>query len=526
MATDLQTHLRQDDEAPIPDAYPSLEIPDRPPDPPRQTNEEEHYRLGGRPPLKTLAILSVGPLVSQIVSAVYGIVTSMWMARAMGDLGMAAISLFSNLDNCGRAFGFFMNCAASSKISALLGVDAGSEAGQLMCDLLRCCLLCGMICPAIFIPTCTPLARWFGATDLVIHYGREYLSVLLGASSITCVYLLTCGALQAEGRSILVGAIQITSLLANMAIFNPLFLLVFKWETLGAAFATVLSELIPSIIFVVLYFRGKFGVKPELGGLFRKFSSHTLPAIRVGVSQLVMNLARSIPSILLRKFMGLCTEHSSDVTFDDAMMGFNGFIRIAAVIDGFRLAISMGMLPGLSYANAAGRVERGFRLIAHASWINAVFGTIVALVTAFWARYLAMAISSSETYLKWATAMLLAGNWEVAFGWIRNVVQTTLQALQYGTTATFYSFGATFLAYMAVVSILYVTDKTNVVRLIYTMPIYGAFAALVGIVLLIYPLRKLWVNREQVSAEVEATHESEPLALEEVETEKEAEQAP
>jgi Na+-driven multidrug efflux pump len=211
----------------------------------KSKNKNEHYRLGARSPLKTLLILSSGPLVSQIVTAIYGIVTSMWMGRAMGDLGIAATAVFTNLDNCGRAFGFFMNCAASSKISALLGEDRGDEAGQILCDLLRFCFVCGAVCPAIFIPACQPLAKWFGAAPEVTHYGFLYLAPLLGCSTITCFYLLICGALQAEGRTLLAGGVQIASLIANMALFNPLFLLVFQWKTTGAAIGTILSELIP-----------------------------------------------------------------------------------------------------------------------------------------------------------------------------------------------------------------------------------------------------------------------------------------
>jgi Na+-driven multidrug efflux pump len=93
-----------------------------------------------------------------------------------------------------------------------------------------------------------------------------------------------CGCLQAEGRSLLVGAVQICSFISNMIIFNPLFLLVFKWETVGAATATVASELIPSIALFVLFFRGKFGVKPDVRGLLKKFSPETMPALCVGLS--------------------------------------------------------------------------------------------------------------------------------------------------------------------------------------------------------------------------------------------------
>lgn len=465
--------------------------------------KDEHYRLGGRFPLTTLAALMIGPFISQIVGGMYGIVSSMWVARAMGDLGMSAISLYSNLDNIGRSFGFFLNTAASGKISALFGAGEEAEAGQVICDLIRCCLICGAIVPACLVPACRPLANWFGATDEVIKYGIQYLAPLLCSSCFTCLYLLMCGCLQAEGRSILVGGIQIASLVMNMAAFCPLFLLVCKMKTPGAALATIVAEFIPGVILMILYFNGKFGVKPSWRGLFRKFSPHTLPAIRVGISQLVMNLSRSVPSIFLRKFMGLCAENNPIGSFDDAVAGFNGVCRIYGITEGIRIAVSMALLPAASYANAAHRVRRIFHLIFHACWINAVWGTFTCLFTAFGAKYLAMMISSSEKYLRWAVPMIRTANWEAPYSWVRNVIQTVLQSLQYGRTATIYSFGATFVSYILSVVTLYYTDKTDFVRLLYTFPMHSAVAVVIGLVLIIFPLRKLWKSRHEYPPESE-----------------------
>ena len=488
--SDITEPLRQTEQGEVPDASEAKPVTKKP------DNADEHYRLGGRPPLKTLAVLLVGPLVSQIVSGLYGVVTSMWMAKAMGDLGMSAISLYSNLDNIGRAFGFFLNTAASSKISALFGENQGSEAGQVFCDLVRCCFVCGAIVPLVLLPVCKPLGRWFGSDPETIEYGFQYLAPLLGLSSITCIYLLMCGCLQAEGRSILVGAIQMGSLFANMLGLNPLFLLVFKWKTIGGAFATILSELVPAVILLLLYFCGRFGVKPDWRGLFRKFSPHTMPAVKVGISQLIMNLSRSVPSIFLRKFMGMCAENNPIGTFDDAVAGFNAVARIYGITDSVRLAVSMGLLPSASYAFASHRVKRIFWLIFHACWINLIWAVGTCLFTAFGAKYLAMTISSSPTYLMWATPMLRTSNWEAPFSWIRNVVQTVLQALQYGTTATLYSFGATFVSYILSLVILYYTDNTNFVRMMYTFPMHSAVAVVAGLIIVFFPLRKLWRSKD------------------------------
>jgi Na+-driven multidrug efflux pump len=412
---------------------------------------------------------------------------------------MAAISVFSNLDNVGRAFGFFLMCAATSKISALFGEHRDSEAGQLICDLWRLSFVCGAIVPAILIPATKPLARWYGSEPDVVHYSFLYLAPLSGCAAITCIFLLMCGCLQAEGRSFLVGGIQIASLVLNMCALNPLFLLVFKWQTIGAAMATIVSELIPGAVLTVLYFRGRFGVKPDWRGLFKRFSPDTMPAVRVGISQLVMQVSRSLPSILTRKYMGLCVEHNPDATFQDAVSGFNAVIRIYTIAESVRYAVSMGMLPAISYAFTSNQVGRIFWIIFHASWIDFAWGAGTCLITAFAARYIAMSISQSETYLKWATPMMKVMNWEAPYAWIRNIVQTTLQGIQYGLTATVYSICTTFVGMIGAVMLMYYTNNADFVRLMYSYPITSGFSVVVGVLVIILPLWRL--KRPQQSAE-------------------------
>lgn len=462
--------------------------------PKENSNKDEVYRLAGRPPLITLSILGVGPFVSQIVSGMYGVVTTMWVNKAMGPQGMAAVSLFTNLDNLGRAFGFFMNCSASQKISSLFGEKKGAEAGQVICDLLRCCVLCGIVVPAILLPLAPLLGRWFGADEITNHNGLIYLSPLLGGSVITCFYLMLCGALQAEGRTILVSALQISSFTLNMGFFCPIFLLVFKMGTVGAGLATICSDLCPTIFLFIYYFRGKFGVKPKFSGLLKKFSPHTWPALSVGVSQLASQVSRSVPSILLRKFLGETSKRHEDIDFNDTMAGFNAVLRIYGITDSIRLAISMALLPAASYANSANLFKRLMFLIIHASWMNLVWGTSTCLLTAFGSKYVAMILSKDENYLKMAIPMIQCANWEAPFAWVRYECQTILQALSYGNLATWYSFGASFIVAIGAYCMLYYTDKSDVIRLFWAYSIISAVSLVVGVIILIQPIRKIYTK--------------------------------
>lgn len=236
-----------------------------------------------------------------------------------------------------------------------------------------------MIVPAILIPVAKPLGNWFGADELTNEMGCKYVYTLLGCSFVSCNFLMFCGVLQAEGRTTLLSIFQISSFVMNMCIFCPLFLLVLHLSTFGAALATVFSEAIPGIVLFILYFSGKFGVKPKLNGLFKKFSPHTWPALSVGVSQLAANCSRSLPSLLQRKFMGLICQNAKTMSFNDAMAGFNAVIRIYGISDSVRLAISMALLPTASYSNSAGLYNRFLLLCFHAGWLNIVWESFLAL---------------------------------------------------------------------------------------------------------------------------------------------------
>ena len=185
-------------------------------------------RLGGSPPLKTILKLMVGPVIVQVTGAMYGIISTMWVSKAIGPLGVSAVFAYTAFDNIGRAFGFFLSVSASTKISQLFGQGKADEAAQVICDLMRVALICGAIVPAILFPAMDPCCRWFGATGEVIELGRSYFTPIAACSFFTCLYVACQGFLQGEGRTLLVGLIAFASLCVSMFIFQTAFLFGFK----------------------------------------------------------------------------------------------------------------------------------------------------------------------------------------------------------------------------------------------------------------------------------------------------------
>ena len=90
-----------------------------------------------------------------------------------------------------------------------------------------------------------------------------------------------------------------------MFVFCPLFLLLFKTGIAGAAIANGIAELIPSLVILILYYKGKFGIKPQLRQMLNKFSPHSFEALKLGLAQLILQLSWAIPGVIVRKLFGL-----------------------------------------------------------------------------------------------------------------------------------------------------------------------------------------------------------------------------
>ena len=445
----------------------------------------EDIALGSKPPLRTLLVLSIGPFISQLTQALFGLIDTMWINKALGDKGVTEVSTYSNFDTIGRAFGFFLNVAASSKISQLYGAGLSAQAPQVLADLLRVAVILALFVPAVLVPVLKPAARWFGASEEIVDEGFEYILPVIACAFIPIIYLTFCGTLLAEGRTYIFGLLQTITLVLNVLLFDPLFLCAFHWGMLGNALATIFSEGLPMIVIATLYFCGKFGVKPKVGDLFKKFSPHTWPALKVGFSQLFYQLSLAVPGIVLRKFLGLS---STDETYVDIVAGFNAQIRFYQIVFMVTAAISMGFLPCASYAVGAQRFKRVLKLLIHSCWISFGWTGLTMIFTVGIPRYISMMFSQTEGYLYYATQFVRYSNIVAFVSPVALIFQALLQALQLGNRATIISIGTQLIPLPVFSAVLYFTDKHNPGRLFYAYPIQQALGVVISLPLAIKPL--------------------------------------
>lgn len=450
----------------------------------------EDMKLGGHKPLITLFRLIIGPILSQGTNALYGIITTIWISKAIGDDGLSAVSMMQAFDNMGRSFGFFLAIAAATQISFLYGKGKSEEAGQIIADLIRTSFICGALVCAILLPILKPITRWFGASDDIVKLGFDYMLPLTACAFNSCLFIASGGFLQGEGRTFLFGMSNVICLVLNMVVFNPIFLFLFKVGIIGASSATVISEFIPGIIIIILFYCHKFGVKPHFSQFCNKFSPNTVPALKVGFSTLIAQLSMSIPSVLIRKYMGLACDKDQQ-KFADVMAGFNASSRICYLPYSVVCALSQAYIPAASYAFAAKRYKRYLRLTISMCLMMFIWSVLTCIMTWVIPVPLSKMFSSGEGYMKYASKMIMYNNALGFLAWFRLASQSILQSLQMGSRATILSFISNFVGIIIFNYILYYSNPHDPVRMIWTYPLTHASSSIVCVCFLWKPIRNL-----------------------------------
>lgn len=464
-------------------------------------NAEEKRRLAGRAPLKTMLILMIGPIISQVTGALSGIVNSIWISKVLGETGLAAIGLEMSFEVMARAFGYFMMISASTKISQLFGKNLQDDAGQVACDIMRCSLICGVLVPAILFPIHDPILKWYGASSQTSKMGFQYLLPIVALNFFTCLNLGLQGVLQAEGRTLLIGIIDLVSLTISAGALSPLFLYVFKMGMPATALATVLADAVPGVILTFCYFHGVFGVKPKWRQLCKPFSRHIWPALGVGVSQLFANLAMAIPSIPIRELLRRTV--ASEQEYDYAMSGFTIAARFINLEIAVNVAFATGYLAAASYANAAELYDRFLWLTWHVLWLTFVWGALMSTLGIAIPTEICKLFGSGEGLMLYGPPMLKEGSYLGYLMFIRFCIQAMLQALQRGGRAMIVSltgnFAGTLIGQFA---LFYLAKNPTPGLLMWSWGVSYVFSLVIGVPLVIGPVIGLFKARKAQKQEV------------------------
>lgn len=210
--------------------------------------------LGELPIGRLLASYALPAIVAMVASSVYNIVDSIFVGQGVGDIGISGMAVASPFMNLGAAFGAMVGVGASTVISVRLGQGKYDVAQNILGNTITLNIILGLALTLVCWPFLDDILYLFGASEATLPYARDYMRIILLGNVATHCYFGLNAILRSAGHPRLAMNCTFVAIIANV-ILDPLFIFVFRWGIQGAAWATVLSQVIALCMQVRLFSR-------------------------------------------------------------------------------------------------------------------------------------------------------------------------------------------------------------------------------------------------------------------------------
>lgn len=302
-------------------------------------------------------------ILSLLVSALYNIVDQIFIGNSeLSTLGNAATGVVFPIFIIAQGFAWYFGDGCAAYLNIHQGKGDTEKIHRCVGTGMTLTLLLSVILLALFYPLKSQLLTLFGASENTIGYAIEYFNVILGFFPIYMLSNMINAVVRADGSpswsmfSMLAGAI------VNI-VLDPVFIFACKWGMSGAAWATVLGQIVSFVISIAYLFRTK-----TFKLTCRSFIPHLKSfgqAFKLGISSLITQMTIVVISlvcnIMLAKY-GEMSKYGVDIPI--AVIGIES--KVFTVVINIVVGIVLGCQPIIGYNMGAknfGRVKKLYRSI-------------------------------------------------------------------------------------------------------------------------------------------------------------------
>ena len=312
--------------------------------------------LGILPVSTLLRQYAVPAIVAMTASSLYNMVDSIFIGHGVGPLAISGLALTFPFMNLSAAFGAMVGVGASTLISVKLGQKDYETSQHIFGNVISLTLILGIVFSALTLILLDPILYFFGASAATIPYARDYMLIILLGNVITHGYLTLNAVLRSVGKPQLAMNATILTVFVN-ALLDPLFIYGLDMGIQGAAFATILAQVI-SLIWQIKVFSNPQEMLHFKHGIYRLKKKIVTDTLSIGLSPFLMNTCACIVVILINRGLG---SYGGDLA-----IGAYGIVnRIAFLFIMIVIGLNQGMQPIAGYNYGAQRYDRVLKVLRY-----------------------------------------------------------------------------------------------------------------------------------------------------------------
>ncbi len=311
-------------------------------------------------PLGTVKVTKLLPgfaipcIIAMLVNALYNIVDQIFIGHGVGYLGNAATNVAFPLSTIAMSVALMMAQGGASKQNLELGAGNKERAEKAVGNMVFMLLLFGLLLFLLSFLFLTPLLYFFGATVEVMPYALSYTGIIIWGLPFVIMSTGLNNTIRADGSPkysmfcMLIGAVINT-------VLDPLFIFTFDMGVAGAAYATVIGQVVSCILSLLYLPRYRYITltKP----CFKPEVRLCLKLCALGVASFCNQFAMTIVQIVLNNTMtyyGALSTYGSDIPL--ACTGI--MMKVNMIFMAIVIGIAQGSQPIFSYNYGARRYDR------------------------------------------------------------------------------------------------------------------------------------------------------------------------
>ena len=314
---------------------------------------------------KTMLTLSVPAVLGMVVIGLYNFMDAVFVGQMVGPVAMTAVKVSYPFTLINSGIATLIGVGSSSVLSRAIGERDQETVDKIMGNLISFVSLLSVIVIVVGLIFTRQLLSLAGAEGEVLEQAVRYLRVVFCGSLFVNLGQSTNMIMRGEGKLKKAMAIMATSAILNI-ILDPILIKVFSEGVLGAAFATIISQLVLMIMSFFYFLKKSDTVKIHK----IKFEKTLIkPVLSVGVSAMLMQVMSMLQQTVLyntaSKWGG--SEWQTILGAALSLQAFS-FIPLWGISQGFQPAI--GTNYGAKLFDRVGKFTRCFMISA----------TVVALI--------------------------------------------------------------------------------------------------------------------------------------------------
>jgi putative MATE family efflux protein len=297
---------------------------------------------------RLLLKFSLPAIGAMIVGSLYNLVDRIFVGR-IGGLAMTGIGLSFPFMMLLSAVSSLVGIGASALISIKLGENNKDEAQGLLGNAITMLFGLMLLMTLLGLIFKVPILKAFGASDATMPYAADYMTVILYGAIFQGIGTGLVNVVRASGHPVKSMMIVIVGTLVNI-ILDPILIFTLDMGISGAAWATIIAQLVTALMVIGHFLSEKSQLKIEKEKL--KLHLVTIKSIlSIGFAASAMQLASVVVSIISNNAL---KTYGGDVAIG-AMTIINSVMVLFLMS---AMGVTQGAAPIIGYNYGAKRFDR------------------------------------------------------------------------------------------------------------------------------------------------------------------------